>query len=275
MTEPMYRQIADALQRDIDSGELVPGAQIPTEAELREQFGRDGLVSRNTVRDAIKLLVNKGLLETRPGQGTFVVEKPEPIVTMFPLTGAREFPIINEAAAPDGDLEITPPVVEVQQATGEVAEQLGQPDGTMLISRHQERRIKGRPWSLQTTFYPMEYVERGATRLIQAIDIDESVVSYLDHELGIKEVLKRDTITARAPDRNEAMFFGLPDDGRVPMQVVRRVGFDTDGCTIRVTVTVYAADRNVLVYETGEPDAVTGDPGPRRPVDSTAREAPR
>jgi GntR family transcriptional regulator len=261
----MYRQIADALQRDIDSGDLAPGAQIPTEAELREQFGRDGLVSRNTVRDAIKLLVAKGLVETRPGQGTFVVEKPDPIVTSVrpgrevivtthPPTGGRE--------SPDRLWTATDPRVEIQQASEEVAQQLGLATGTMVISRHQERRLlNGDPWSLQTTFYPMEYYERGATKLIRAEDIPETVVVYLQKELGIKEVRRRDTITARAPDRNEAVFFGLPDDGRVPMQEVRRTGFDEEGCPVRVTVTVYAADRNVLAYELGEQSGRQDDPG--------------
>ena len=62
MAEPMYRQIADDLQRRIESGELEQGAQIPTEIELREHYE----ASRNTVRDAIKWLMTRGLVETRP-----------------------------------------------------------------------------------------------------------------------------------------------------------------------------------------------------------------
>jgi DNA-binding GntR family transcriptional regulator len=62
MAEPMYRQIAEDLQHRIDSGELQRGAQVPTEIELREQYD----ASRNTVRDAIKWLVTRGLVETRP-----------------------------------------------------------------------------------------------------------------------------------------------------------------------------------------------------------------
>lgn len=46
----------------------LPGEQIPTEAELTAQFG----VSRNSVREAVKLLVNSGVLEIRRGCGTFV-----------------------------------------------------------------------------------------------------------------------------------------------------------------------------------------------------------
>lgn len=53
MAEPMYRQIAEDLQRRIESGELPPGAQLPTEFELREQYD----ASRNTIRDAIKRIM--------------------------------------------------------------------------------------------------------------------------------------------------------------------------------------------------------------------------
>src|ERR1700747_1242514 len=81
MGTPMYRQIADDLRAMIETEELAPGQQLQTEIELREQYG----ASRNTVRDAIKWLITLGLVETRPGQGTFVVEKMKPFVTT--LTG--------------------------------------------------------------------------------------------------------------------------------------------------------------------------------------------
>jgi GntR family transcriptional regulator len=77
MAEPLYRQIADDLRAKIESGELEQGSQLATEGELRDEYN----ASRNTVRDAIKWLTNLGLVETRPGQGTFVVEKATPFVT--------------------------------------------------------------------------------------------------------------------------------------------------------------------------------------------------
>jgi GntR family transcriptional regulator len=75
MSQPMYRRIADDLRHKIESGELAPGSMLRSEVELREGYGVDGIVSRNTIRDAVKLLVAHGLVETRPGQGTFVVKK--------------------------------------------------------------------------------------------------------------------------------------------------------------------------------------------------------
>jgi len=55
MPDPKYRVIADDLRRMIESGELAGGEQLPTEIELMEQYE----ASRNTIRDAIKLLSSR------------------------------------------------------------------------------------------------------------------------------------------------------------------------------------------------------------------------
>jgi GntR family transcriptional regulator len=86
MAEPMYRQIARELRQRITSGELGPGQQLPTELALCELHG----ASRNTIRDAIKWLTTNGLVETRPGQGTFVMVRLAPFITTLsadPETG--------------------------------------------------------------------------------------------------------------------------------------------------------------------------------------------
>src|ERR1700760_240127 len=85
MANPMYRQIAEDLRAQIEGGDLEPGQQLRTEIELREHYG----ASRNTIRDAVKLLTAWGLVETRPGQGTFVVQKIEPYrgVILQPASG--------------------------------------------------------------------------------------------------------------------------------------------------------------------------------------------
>src|SRR5689334_13407747 len=88
MANPMYRQIAEDLRAQIESGALRPGERLRTEIELREQYG----ASRNTVRDAIKLLGALGLVETRPGQGTYVLQKIEPYLTV--LTGYPKVPAL-------------------------------------------------------------------------------------------------------------------------------------------------------------------------------------
>src|SRR5215469_11676366 len=252
MPEPIYRSIADDLRRQIETAELRPGQQLRTEIELREHYN----ASRNTIRDAVKLLITRGLVETRPGQGTFVVESIVPFLTT--LTGAPaafgEGQIyLMEVGALRRRPTFTEPEVGIHQAGSPVpaTDELQLPDGSMVVSRHQRRFIDDIPWSLQTSFYPMGLAQR-ATRLIQAGDIVEGTVEYLKQELGIKQVGYRDIITVRAPDTVETAFFKLPEDGRVSIIETRRTAFDEHNTPIRLTVSVYPADRNQFAVNVGE-----------------------
>src|SRR5215470_15149175 len=87
MPPPMYQQIADDLRSKIKSGELQPGEQIPTEGDLQNIYS----ASRNTIRDAIKRLVSLGIVQTRPGQGTFVVGLIDPFVTILSAPAGSSF----------------------------------------------------------------------------------------------------------------------------------------------------------------------------------------
>jgi GntR family transcriptional regulator len=244
--EPLYRQIADDLRTKIESGDVPQGSQLATETELRDQYK----ASRNTVRDAIKWLATLGLVETRPGQGTFVIEKINPFVTT--LTGdlktdysGSESPIYLAEVAASGRIPAnSDPTVEIQLATRVVARGLQLEDGAQVVSRHQQRFIDGTPFSLQTTFYPMSLVERGATRLILPSDISEGALTYLARECDLKRAGYRDTISVRPPDESEARFFRLSADGRVSVFEIHRVGFDQNGNRIQLTITIYPADRN-------------------------------
>lgn len=163
MADPMYRQIADDLREQIESGELEPGQQLRTELELREYYK----ASRNTVRDAINRLATLGLVETRPGQGTFVFEKIDPFVT----TLTRKEGEVAEGGQSTSYLSnvghIRKPSssavrVEIQPAPEYVATRLAIAPDTEVISRHVQRHIDRKPYSLQTSFYPVEFAERGA-----------------------------------------------------------------------------------------------------------------
>ncbi len=259
MPDPMYRQIAEDLRRKIEAGDIGHGTQLPTELELREQYD----ASRNTVRDAVKWLITRGLVETRPGQGTFVVEKILPYVTQLTGDAATgrddEGPVyIAEVQATRRTPTSTEPRVEIQQALGVIEGELQLDPGSTVVSRHQQRSIDGTPWSLQTSFYPMSLVERGALKLIQAPNIEEGTVAYLATKLGLHQAGYRDTITVRAPDGNETSFFKLPDDGRVAVFEVFRTAFDEGSHPFRLTVSVYPADRNQFAVLVGQVPDETG-----------------
>ena len=255
MAEPMYRLIADDLWRQIESGKLKPGAQLKTAVELREDYGQNGTISRTTVRDAIKLLIARGLVETRPGQGTFVIKKVHPFVsklTADPVAGGLEDTIYRSEVERQGrEPDETTPRVEVQMPPADIAALLGLAPGAQVISRHQQRLIDGTPYSMQTTYYPMEFITQGATRLLEARHIDGGVVDYL-RNLKINQVGWRDVFTLRPPNANERTFFALSDQVQVAMLEVRRTSYDQERNPIRVTVTIYAGDRNQFEMEAGE-----------------------
>lgn len=67
-TARLYEQIVQQIEQSITEGRLNAGDQLPTERELAQQFG----VSRTAVREAVKTLTEKGLVESFSGRGTFV-----------------------------------------------------------------------------------------------------------------------------------------------------------------------------------------------------------
>jgi len=254
MADPAYRRIADNLRHAIEAGELVGGDQLPTEQELAEEWG----ASRSTVREAIRILVTRGLVEARPGQGTFVTKKITPIMTDLSAThdlGTGEtaryyIDVRRQNRTPRS----TVPRVVIEAASPVVAAELQLSQGDQVICRHQLRYVDEEPYSLQTSFYPMQLLtDRGAGRLIEAVDIAEGTIQYLRAEFGIEQVGYRDVITVRTPNATEADFFKIPEDGRVAVFENFRTSYDRDGRPIRVTVTAYPADRNQFVIDVPSP----------------------
>src|SRR5262249_47303441 len=172
-------------EEQIRSGDLSPGNQLPTEDDLRNKYR----ASRNTVRDAIKRLVGQGLVETRPGQGTFVADEVDPFVVVLtgePSIAAEGVSYLSQASASQRRPSRTMPKVEVQLTAPEaITRRLRVPSGTQLVSRHEQGYVDDIPWTLQTSFYPMEFVTRGADQLLVAQDITQGAVRYLAEQIGI------------------------------------------------------------------------------------------
>ena len=68
----LSNDVANRIVEKIRKEDFAPGSRLPSEFELAEEFG----VSRGTIREAVKLLVSKNVLEIRPAKGTFVREQP-------------------------------------------------------------------------------------------------------------------------------------------------------------------------------------------------------
>lgn len=99
-TVPVYLQLEHFLSEQITAGILKPGAVIPSENELCQQFS----ISRMTARKAVDYLVRQGKVERRRGQGTFVAQSSKNVRISLPLdrhlssseaTLGLEEPVVN------------------------------------------------------------------------------------------------------------------------------------------------------------------------------------
>src|SRR3981189_909570 len=69
-TSRLFEQIVQQVEDSILKGALKPGDQLPAERDLAQRFG----VSRTAVREAVKALREKGLVEAYSGRGTFITD---------------------------------------------------------------------------------------------------------------------------------------------------------------------------------------------------------
>jgi DNA-binding GntR family transcriptional regulator len=113
---PKYRQIAEDLRAQIESGEYPPGARLPTKAELMAQYH----VAVNTVERAIEELRQAGLVETAQGAGMFVRE-PLPGSAPSPSAADKRLEELeSEVAALRKDVSVLQAqVMNLYQSTGQ------------------------------------------------------------------------------------------------------------------------------------------------------------
>lgn len=94
---PLYHQLAERLSSGISAGQWNPGDRLPSEPELARQFG----IGRPTVRQALDVLVKRGLAERKRGSGTYV-SRSAGSVDLFTLAGT-----VSSFRSGGHELEIT------------------------------------------------------------------------------------------------------------------------------------------------------------------------
>ena len=138
---PKYRRIADNLAAEISAGRFKAGDQIPSERDIAESFG----TSRMTVRQALRHLADRDIIETRVGQGTFVgngaIQQQLSTLTGFTeemeRQGRAAESIVVEAAR--------------RSAEPETSQALGIPAGADVWRISRIRLADGEPVALETT----------------------------------------------------------------------------------------------------------------------------
>jgi GntR family transcriptional regulator len=131
---PAYAQIATLIKQKIASGEYKPGCRIPTESLMSQTYG----VAVMTVRQAVQILTEQGLLQKVHGKGTFVCS-PDWTKASFNMEG------LLELLTDRNNLNIRILKAEVVEATPKAAESLGIKAGDLIIILSRLASHKTRP----------------------------------------------------------------------------------------------------------------------------------
>ncbi len=139
---PKYHQLAETLREQIRAGRLVPGDQVPSEPALCETYA----LSRGTVRQALQVLVNEGLLRRDQGRGTFVAE-PAGRSQYFSLSSFAD-EMRRQHRAPSTRLLIS----ELIPASPTVSQRLAIEPATPVFHIKRLRLADGQPVAIETRY---------------------------------------------------------------------------------------------------------------------------
>jgi GntR family phosphonate transport system transcriptional regulator len=199
----LWRQIGDALTRDIDAGALGPGDRLPADADLAMRFG----VNRHTVRRALAHLQGEGLVRSERGRGTFVVED----VMDYRLGARTRFTqnLLLSHRSPTRRLL----AASEQPASAAVAEHLALRPGAPVHLVVTLGEADGRPISMGQNYLPAERLPRLGEVLRQASEQTPTRVSITAalKAVGVPEYHRRLTrISARPATVDEARQLKMP-----------------------------------------------------------------
>lgn len=231
---PRYRAVADRLQERIQGGELAVGSRVPSERAIADEFG----LSRMTARQAVELLVRRGVVYRRPGSGTFVA--PSRIEhTLQRLVGFSQ-QMREQGIDPSGKvLEATLHV----PSDGAVAEalQLAGGDRTWLVRR--VRFGNGEPLVVETFEVPESVcADLGRHDLVHG-----SLYELMRSAYGVDPVSAHETIEPTACEPDNARL--LTTRAGSPAILVTRTTYDASGRPLEFARDVYRGDRARFVID--------------------------
>jgi GntR family transcriptional regulator len=213
-------EIASALIERIRSGELPPGTRLPSEPQLAQSLG----VSRNSVREAISVLREQGLIETRQGIGTFTLDPTRdanfPVdVGIEGLTSTTE--MIRRAGHKPGTHGYT-----LQTGVGDpnVRKQLGLAPDEQIHALERVRTADDIP-----VIVCRDYLGAGLVppRVMAQYRGDESLLLFLHRECRLDVQTARADIVPAIPTTRVAELLDVPR--RRPLLILKQLHFDAAG----------------------------------------------
>ncbi|MGE7439327.1 GntR family transcriptional regulator [Kitasatospora sp. NPDC001175] len=202
---PAYLRLADALRAEILSGSRGPGSKMPSIADLCREHG----LSEQPVRQALRVLTTEGLIEGRPGSGTYVRVRPDKTRMARGRYRAPGSPFAAESAA-RGVEPSWSGSSQKTYATASLAARLGIVTGDPIMQTQYVFRADGEPVQLATSWEPLAITEHTDIALPELGPLaGRGVVVRM---AGISVVVTRVTedVTSRPVLEAEAGQLGIP-----------------------------------------------------------------
>jgi GntR family transcriptional regulator len=221
---PLYIQIDEELRGQIESGELGPLAQVPSETDLADHFS----VSRMTARKALDRLVADGMLFRQPGKGTFVA--PTKIAH-----GASQGLSFSGAMAAQGlTAETRVLEAEIVSAPSNVARALSLRPGAQAIFLRRLRSVDGEPVAIHLSYMP--------GRLSALLDADlTGSLSALMSNIGARVERSDDHVEAVLATGEEARLLKVAEGS--PLVLISGTAYSAGNEPIRYTEALYPGAR--------------------------------
>jgi GntR family transcriptional regulator len=207
-------RVANAIREQLQSGQLARGAQLRGEVE----FARDLGVSRQTLREATRVLTQEGLLTIKHGVGTFVAESPQHLSS--PLDTMNSFSaLIREKG---GEARVHGLKIRRIAATGQIARALDIA-GDSPVAEITRLRLSGtKRLAVAYDYLPLLNADLELP-LIRTFD-GESIYRFLESRLHRQMKSSESTITAVSSSRKHAELLHLKVG--FPLLLMREVHFD-------------------------------------------------
>ncbi|MDS1268868.1 GntR family transcriptional regulator [Lipingzhangella sp. LS1_29] len=244
-TGPIYRVIADKLRKSIITGELVDGQRVPGENELMRRYG----VARATARQALRTLIDEGIVTPVRGSGNFVrsfrpVRRHAPKRLSAELWG-RGRPIWD-ADAGDRTVEVDNVSVREVRPPEHVARALDLPESATTVRRQRRYLVDNRPLQLATSYLPAE-LARGDGAVLTAVDTGPGGIYARLDELGSAPAHFTEELRVRMPGPHEAEALSLAPG--TPVIEVVRTALTAHQQAVELNEMVLDGSAHVLAYD--------------------------
>lgn len=253
-TVPLHHQIADAIRAQIHSGDLKPGAMVPSVGELCERWS----CAAPTAKAALAVLKNEGLISGGRGRPARVRKPPTRIRLNIGMNQEAKSLVLRprEEREVRGAIEITAgiPISEVVSthsyeqipANGELASEFAINVGDPLIRRAYEmtERDGGRRIAWSISYIPRHLIESNPDLLDDSKEPWPGGHLHQLYTVGIEVDRFRRSIIAVSPSTGDRQRWGM--ESGVPLIYIRSRSIDIHGRVVELSDAAYPADRTEI-----------------------------